>query len=479
MEAEESPEDVPTPLAPATIRLLRRGVTGMRFFPTTLTHSEPPDGVRVVAFPPQGARQVSVVVGDGISVRDVAARIAGLWGETESSPFVASLAKAILVRSHGIRRTTPDAPYRLVDWRPGARLILPMDYSQDRRTVMLAPRTAIESIAQANARYPEYDAMILQRTASGPLARAGSLTRNDLFPLIRRNPPDANELGARVLAGTDGAAFALELLGLLTIEDLVHLAVAPGGPELVARFKAALGPGPAQPSSDPPTRARYMIAQIEAVIRESMTAGQVVTAALDDGTFRINPGDARVLRASIAGTGSIVVHDAIVELLASFARAGNVDVLSMYRRGESQHGVVDGSRTRVNAIDIRGIGDTQVDFGRLSKPAMVGLVAQMIRLLPDGDFDLGFPRPVGGPTGFDPPRDVFFSVPDLATARQCWDGTISRRLSQMLDVAPASAQTNIRAAMRASRARFHVLYPDGVDHLHINVTRFPNVIETP
>ena len=79
----------------------------------------------------------------------------------------------------------------------------------------------------------------------------------------------------------------------------------------------------------------------------------------------------------------------------------------------------------------------------------------------------------------DPPRDVFFSVPDLATAAMCWDGSITRRLDEMLNTEPDRAQNNIRAAMRASRARFHVMYPDGVDHLHINVTKYPNIIEMP
>jgi hypothetical protein len=214
-------------------------------------------------------------------------------------------------------------------------------------------------------------------------------------------------------------------------------------------------------------------------MRESPTPGEIVLAALDDGSIRINAGDGHVLRDSINGSRTIIVNDAIVRLLASFAAAGTVDVLSMYRRGASQHGVVDGTRVLVNAIDISGIGGTLVDFNRLSKPEMVRLVAAMIRLLPSADFDLGFPRPVGGPTGFNPAQDVFFSVPDQATAQMCWDGTISRRLADMLNTDPPRAQDNIRAAMRASRGTFHVMYPDGNNHLHINVTRSPTTVERP
>jgi hypothetical protein len=94
----------------------------------------------------------------------------------------------------------------------------------------------------------------------------------------------------------------------------------------------------------------------------------------------------------------------------------------------------------------------------------IRVVSSLIGNFPPGKYDLGFPRPVGGPSGFDPAHDVFFSVPDKATALACWQGKISRSLDQMLE----PARTAIRAAMSGNpRAVFAIIYPDGLNHLHV------------
>jgi hypothetical protein len=68
---------------------------------------------------------VSAFVGDGVSVMDVAGACAVLWGETAGGAFATALAKSILIRSLQIGRMPPDPPYGLVDWKPGARVLLP------------------------------------------------------------------------------------------------------------------------------------------------------------------------------------------------------------------------------------------------------------------------------------------------------------------------------------------------------------------
>jgi hypothetical protein len=96
----------------------------------------------------------------------------------------------------------------------------------------------------------------------------------------------------------------------------------------------------------------------------------------------------------------------------------------------------------------------------------------MLKLFPKGDYDIGFPRPVGGPTGFDPKHDVFFSVPDLDAARKCSDKKSGGPLTSMLQ----PARSKVADAMRQSKATFHVFYPDGLNHLHVNVTKYPQII---
>ena len=191
-----------------------------------------------------------------------------------------------------------------------------------------------------------------------------------------------------------------------------------------------------------------------------------IVQALDDGTLRVSNGDASFLRSVDAGSTTVALDPLIVNLMNNLLTFGSVDVMSLLRRGVSQHGVVTGSLVTCKAIDIQGFRGVPV---RLQPREMaINVVCRILERFPDGQFDVGFPRPVGGATGFNPADDVFFSVPDLATAQQCWDGTITRSLSQMLQ----PAQDRVRMAM-VGRARFRLLYPDGLNHLHISVTRSP------
>jgi len=186
--------------------------------------------------------------------------------------------------------------------------------------------------------------------------------------------------------------------------------------------------------------------------------------ALDDGSLTINRGDADVIRAAAGGSATISIDPLIVSLLDNLLVFGNVNVMSLLRRGASQHGVVSGNHVTCKAVDIQGYRGIPVQL----RPTdlAIGVVCSILARFPEGQFDIGFPRPVGGATGFDPADDVFFAVPDLATAQQCWDGRITRTLSQMLQ----PAQDRVRMAM-SPVARFRLLYPDGLNHLHVSVTR--------
>jgi hypothetical protein len=194
--------------------------------------------------------------------------------------------------------------------------------------------------------------------------------------------------------------------------------------------------------------------------------------ALDDGTLHINRGDANVIRAVARGSATLAIADEIVQLLNNLLVFGELDVMSMLRRGQSQHGVVDGSRVICKAVDIQGYRNIPV---RLRPPAtVINLIAEILQRFPAGQFDLGFPRPVGGATGFNPTDDVFFPVPDLDTAGKCWAGTISRPLSAMMQ----PARDRISMAMGLSRGTFNVFYPDGLNHLHVSVTKYARRVAT-
>jgi hypothetical protein len=153
----------------------------------------------------------------------------------------------------------------------------------------------------------------------------------------------------------------------------------------------------------------------------------------------------------------------LVLLMRTLLGFGQVTVMSMVRpinggpHGEHQ---ANGD-IMCRAVDIAAFRGKQVTLS--SKSEAIDVVCDMIASFPRGSFALGFPRPKRPPNDFDPPNDVFFSVPDAATAQQCEDGSIVRDLSQMLE----PAQGRVRAAMGMSGANFGPIFPDGLNHLHV------------
>jgi hypothetical protein len=209
---------------------------------------------------------------------------------------------------------------------------------------------------------------------------------------------------------------------------------------------------------------------VDLMIIGKEASGMVVLDALDAHRLRMSADQVKVLKESINGSKSIIVDQQIVDLLAALLDNGDVDVMSLLRRGAAQHGVVQGDKVFVKAVDLSGFKGTPVISNDGQK--LVDLICSMLKLFPKGDFDIGFPRPVGGETGFDPAHDVFFPVRDLAAAKKCWEGKAGGPLSEMLQ----PARSKVAAAMRQSDATFHVFFPDGLNHLHVNVTKFPTIV---
>jgi hypothetical protein len=217
------------------------------------------------------------------------------------------------------------------------------------------------------------------------------------------------------------------------------------------------------------SRGANVLDSVDITVIGQEIAAMTVLDALDSMRLRISPDQARVLRDSINGSQTVVVDQSIIELLAALLRQGSLEVLSLLRRGESQHGVVQGNQVICKAVDISGFAGTQI-ISNDPADRLIDLICRILSNFPDSDLDIGFPRPVGGPTGFDPTHDVFFNVPDQATAQKCFDGTIALPLNAMRQ----PARDLVGQAMRQSRATFHALFPDGLNHLHVSITKSPN-----
>ncbi len=178
-------------------------------------------------------------------------------------------------------------------------------------------------------------------------------------------------------------------------------------------------------------------------------------------------GDRHVISAIARGSTHVVFAPEIIDLLLRLAVDGTVRVLSLLRRGQSQHGVVIGDQVFVRAVDISAYAGLRVTLG--DRERAIQVVENIIGHFPPGDWDIGFPRPVGGATGFSARDDVFFPVPDENTAGRCFAGTISMPLNQMLTPARERIQAAV-GRVNAGGVRFHNYYPDGLDHMHISFT---------
>ncbi|HEX4807575.1 MAG TPA: hypothetical protein VH325_01515 [Bryobacteraceae bacterium] len=192
--------------------------------------------------------------------------------------------------------------------------------------------------------------------------------------------------------------------------------------------------------------------------------------ALDSNTLVMKAGDAAALRNSIAKKGDIIVAPEIIALLGSLlnASSGQLHIMSMVRRGESQHGVIQGSKVLARAIDIDAFDGRDIISEDSDKNRLIDIVSSIIRLMPAGSWDVGFPRP-RGMDGFYAPADVFFPVRTADEAQKAKAGTAGAPLKAMLP----PARGIVAKAMLDSAADFCVMYPDGLNHMHLNVTRFP------
>jgi hypothetical protein len=176
-----------------------------------------------------------------------------------------------------------------------------------------------------------------------------------------------------------------------------------------------------------------------------------------------HPADLRLVNDIASGTEtSVIIAPELQRLLATLAGFGTVTVMSLFRRNQGPHGQVQADGTVVcRGVDIAAFAGAQVT---LSDPqAAIAVVTNLIGHFPPGRYDIGFPRPIGGDNRFDAAQDVFFPVPDEATAHLAFIGHAGRPMSAMLE----PARQAVSLAMTRSGAQFPIVFPDGLDHLHV------------
>jgi hypothetical protein len=176
-----------TPLSDAVIAFCRGGGGGIQLFPTTLEDAQTatPAEPFVLA---ERSSAMSAVMEPGVSLLDVAGKCAMFWGEEPTGSFAGDLAKTIVARSAPLGRVRPQppapGPYTLVEWYGGARVLLPMDFSDDRSTVLLPEKRQIRTFAGDDA--GGLSSLLVQKSTARSGMLAASWTKDDLVPLERR-----------------------------------------------------------------------------------------------------------------------------------------------------------------------------------------------------------------------------------------------------------------------------------------------------
>jgi len=206
----------------------------------------------------------------------------------------------------------------------------------------------------------------------------------------------------------------------------------------------------------------------------ALTSIEIVLAALDDGRLVANMHDVKGQLRACASAGSWKDPDGhvlraapeLIDLLAGLLEPPNrMTIMSLFRF-KSPHGKVQPDGTGLGrAVDIMAYAGIPIHLKLTSnvQNAIAGVTA-VLRNLPAGKYTLGLPRPGGGAL-IDPAHDVFFSVTDHAqVTKSPGKGVFQKDIELVLEPA--------RAAMKEAlggnpTARIQYMYPDGVDHLHV------------
>jgi hypothetical protein len=125
----------------------------------------------------------------------------------------------------------------------------------------------------------------------------------------------------------------------------------------------------------------------------------------------------------------------------------------------SPHGTIVGDKLICRAVDVDTYFGQRFEY-REPRTDVIAGVTRLLSDFPTGaTYDVGFVRPVGGATGFNPSMDIFFPVPESRVAAAFKpDG--SWGWGAMFDT--------VRPGIQAAAAgKVKYVFPDGADHIHI------------
>jgi hypothetical protein len=222
-------------------------------------------------------------------------------------------------------------------------------------------------------------------------------------------------------------------------------------------------PSPAELYDTGPAVADDIKAEVSAASRTGKIRGDngQIAAVLKDGVFLGRSG----LKFFLA--------NAMFPVLASLARGGVVEILSLMADRGAPHGEAVGDDVRICwGMDIKGYAGFQINLvngaadttvPQFQIDSTISGVAAVISNLPAGRFRMGMTRPSSAPGGpAMPAKDVFlpYDPPKFP---------MYMHLDRSLIVNPA-ARTAINAAVAGNpKAKMEAQFVDGVDHVHIEV----------
>lgn len=159
----------------------------------------------------------------------------------------------------------------------------------------------------------------------------------------------------------------------------------------------------------------------------------------------------------------------MVEFLLSLLQGGELEIMQLLGEGNGAHGLKQDGHVEVWAVDIAGYCGTKVRVE--PAPACIEVVAKLIENFPPGHFDIGYPRPTKEDQPVKPHLDVFFAVDTQEKAWKCWKETGWGGSPGGLNTMLSPAKERIKTAVAGCKATIHSHFADGLNHLHVQVTK--------
>jgi len=198
-----------------------------------------------------------------------------------------------------------------------------------------------------------------------------------------------------------------------------------------------------------------------------MTVGDQLRAAIDAGRMTFVTDERRqkfltALNGDKVNGRTAQVSEELQTVLAVLSRHG-IKILRTYTPNDppgSPHAELHGNIQIDRAVDVMEYAGGRLHWTVDRERLIANVIKLLSDLPPSAKYNIGFVRPVGGPTGSDVAHDVFFHVPpDRAPAAFSPDG--SWGWGAMID----PPKSRVRAALAGKVCDY--VFPDGSDHIHL------------